>query len=406
LAAVLASTGHAAAQAPCIALKTLYTFQAPPHGSEPSVVIGGDGVLYGATTVGGRYYGGTIFSLVPPETPGGAWVETVPYNFTGGSDGSDPTDLVMGGDRVLYGTTGEPSSHTTIFSLSPPTSTGSAWIFKVVYTFSGGSDGFAAEPGLIIGEHGVLYGTTASGGASSEGAGSVFSLAPPTSTEGSWNYTLLYGFSLLNSVPGQDPLAGVVIGKGGVLYGTTFGGGTWGSGTVFSLTPPTSPGGPWTEAVLHAFAPFPFSPGDGLNPYASLVIGEDGVIFGTTYMGGTSGLNEGTTFSLTPPASPGGIWTETILHNFQGSDGENPSTLVSSGGILYGCARGGPLGNGVVYSLSPTTAGGPWMESLYAFSGGSDGSLPRTLLPSKGGVLYGSTIYGAAGGGTVFAIRP
>ena len=55
--------------------------------------------------------------------------------------------------------------------------------------------------------------------------------------------------------------AGVAIGSGPsghpVLYGTTNYGGTTscylGCGTVFSLTPPASPGGSWTEAVLYSF---------------------------------------------------------------------------------------------------------------------------------------------------------
>ena len=97
--------------------------------------------------------------------------------------------------------------------------------------------------------------------------------------------------------------AGVAIGSGPsghpVLYGTTNYGGTTscylGCGTVFSLTPPASPGGSWTEAVLYSFQG---TPGDGANPYAGLRSGSGGVLYGTTQFGGTT--SNGTVFKLTP----------------------------------------------------------------------------------------------------------
>jgi uncharacterized repeat protein (TIGR03803 family) len=62
--------------------------------------------------------------------------------------------------------------------------------------------------------------------------------------------------------------------------------------TVYSLAPPASPGGAWTETILHNF-----TGADGANPYADVVIGSGGVLYGTTYIGGTANL--GTVFSLT-----------------------------------------------------------------------------------------------------------
>src|ERR1700733_3382376 len=77
----------------------------------------------------------------------------------------------------------------------------------------------------------------------------------------------------------------VIIGHGGVLYGTTEGGGTSNNGTVFSLTPPGSPGASWTETALYSFTG---SPNDGANPEAGVVIGGGGVLYGTTAGGGIS----------------------------------------------------------------------------------------------------------------------
>src|ERR1022692_4688674 len=90
---------------------------------------------------------------------------------------------------------------------------------------------------------------------------------------------------------GSDP-SGVVVGSGGVLYGVTQSGGSKNNGTVFSLTPPKSTGGPWTETLLYNFT----GGTDGGSP-TGVVIGNEGVLYGTTQYGG------GTVFSLTPPAS-------------------------------------------------------------------------------------------------------
>ena len=92
---------------------------AHPQGA---VVIGNDGVLYSTTTQGGTSSYGTGFELAPPASPGGAWTETVLYNFTGGSDGGCPwASLVIGKSRALYGTTsmGGPSNTGTWFQLTP-----------------------------------------------------------------------------------------------------------------------------------------------------------------------------------------------------------------------------------------------------------------------------------------------
>ena len=101
--ALLMFTGHAAAQT----LTTLATFtSAPSDGIEPSgVVIGPGGVLYGTTQTGGSTNNGTVFSLTPPASPGGAWTEVVLYNFTGGADGKWPAGVVIGSGGVLYGAT-------------------------------------------------------------------------------------------------------------------------------------------------------------------------------------------------------------------------------------------------------------------------------------------------------------
>jgi uncharacterized repeat protein (TIGR03803 family) len=145
------------------------------------------------------------------------------------------------------------------------------------------ADGVAPKAGLVIGKNGVLYGTTSSGGASN--AGTVFKLAGSTETV-LWSFT--------GQPDGAGPVAGLVIGGGGVLYGTTSSGGASNLGTVFKLAPPASPGGLWTESVLHNFTGYD----DGGDPVAGLAISKDGMLYGTTSKGGTS--KAGTVFALKP----------------------------------------------------------------------------------------------------------
>ena len=89
-------------------------------------------------------------------------------------------------------------------------------------------------------------------------------------------------------------MGGVTLGANGALYGTTTAGGISNAGTVYSLTPPAAPGGAWTETVLWSF----MGGADGADPVAGLAIGENGVLYGTTSSGGVS--NAGTVFALKP----------------------------------------------------------------------------------------------------------
>jgi uncharacterized repeat protein (TIGR03803 family) len=262
------------------------------------VVIAKGGVLYGTTVYGGSSNAGTVFALTPPRSPGGSWRKRVLYNFAGGTDASEPHLLVIGKNGVLYGTTGSggTSGYGTVFSLTPPTAAGGSWTEGVLYSFSGGSDGGGPQEGLVIGSGGVLYGTTYTGGGSAWGT--VFSLTPPASPGGSWTEAVVYSFT---EAPGgfSGPQTGVLI--EGVLYGSTEYGGASGAGTVFSLTPPASPGGAWTETVLHSF-----TGADGYQP--NRVIVSNGALYGTTYSGGASnstgcflsGGGCGTVFKLKP----------------------------------------------------------------------------------------------------------
>ena len=246
----------------------LYSFCSLPNCSDGKGPLGSTliadkrGALYGTTSAGGAAGLGTVFKLTPPRKGRTDWVETVLYNFCSlpnCSDGSTPaagviTDnpsvsddegpfnvhLFIDKHGALYSTTfygGGASDSGTVFKLTPPPKGQTDWIETVLYSFAGKpSDGQNPSSGLIVDKHGVLYGTTNSGGAGAPGGGIVFTLAPPAQYQTDWTETVLYDFcSLANCGDGTGPEAGLIADKHGVLYSTTSGGGTAGHGTVFKL---------------------------------------------------------------------------------------------------------------------------------------------------------------------------
>jgi uncharacterized repeat protein (TIGR03803 family) len=377
----------------------LYTFDSVNYanGYAPTgaLAMDGNGVLYGVTSVGGAYsqcddgaeYGcGTVYSLSPPAASGSAWTETVLWSFgASASDGSIPIGVVMGRDGVLYGTTsnGGQSSCGTVFSLTPPSTPGGAWTEAIIWTFPA-CGGVLYQSGLAADSKGTLYGTDFYGGPRRRG--DVYSLNPPASPGGAWRHTELWVSR--DEASGENPQAGVVIGPDGVLYATAFYGGSGRSGVVFSLTPPTAPGAGWTQTVLYNFPE-----GTGWHPTA-LALGTDGVLYGTTYLLEPTSKQGGTIFSLTPPAAQGDPWTETTLWQFPTirriggtSDAPyGPLLIQPQTGALFG-ATGNGYSFGVLFEVvPPSSIGSGWNEQTLP-----PNSLNQPMLGlGRPGALYGT----------------
>jgi uncharacterized repeat protein (TIGR03803 family) len=266
-------------------------------------------------------------------------------------------------------------------------------VLKEFYTCSPDCPPDGAYPygGLTRDAAGNLYGTTAGGGFF--GNGVVFGLSP-----GGGGEFLLYEFLGGN---GSGPYAGLISDAAGNLYGTTVGGGASGNGVVFKLSPPES------ETVLYSFT----GAADGRNPYAGLIRDAAGNLYGTTFYGGTENSacrnGCGVVFKVSPSES------ETVLHSFTGgTDGTNPQAGLTrdAAGNLYGTTvGGGAFGAGVVFELircdsAPT---GYDFKVLYSFTGGADGGNPYAgLIRDAAGNLYGTTAGGGVGSGTVFKLIP
>lgn len=193
------------------------------------------------------------------------------------------------------------------------------------------------------------------------------------------SYSVLYRFK---GASGEHPFAGLIA-VSGTLYGTTFDGGSFNLGTVYSL----STNG--TEKVLHNFT----GGSDGANSRAPL-IDVDGTLYGTTeHGGGTDSRCSGgcgTVFSITTAG------VEKVLHRFgHGSDGAEPyAPLTYVKGMLYGTTNaGGSCSCGTVYRISTSGA-----ESvLYSFRG-YNAANPNAGLINVNGTLYGTTLSGGHGG--------
>ncbi|MGD1020079.1 MAG: choice-of-anchor tandem repeat GloVer-containing protein [Verrucomicrobiia bacterium] len=326
--------------------------------------------------------------------PAQAQTETNLHTFTGApTDGANPqAALVQGSDASFYGTTSSGGSNDdgTVFQISP------SGTYTSLYSFAGPPDD-GADPmaGLVQGSDNNFYGTTSAGGAS--GHGTVFQI----SSTGA--YTSLHSFAGLPS-DGADPVAGLVQGSDGNLYGTTYFGGTTsefnrnGNGTVFQI----SPSGTYT--TLYSFAGYPT---DGADPQAGLVQGSDGNFYGTTQFGGTNtncGAGCGSIFRI----SAGGSYTR--LYSFAGppGDGSYPLAGLVQGidSNLYGTtSSGGTSGNGIVFRISP---GGSY-TNLHFFAGTpNDGADPIAgLVQGTDSNFCGTTSSGGTSGdGTLFRISP
>jgi len=279
--------------------------------------------------------------------------------------------------------------------------TAPAQTFSLIHTFTGGMDGAAPEAGLTLDAGGNLYGTASAGGTA--GAGAVYKL-----TRKGTGFTVNPLYSFAGGDDGIAPIARVVFGPNGTLYGTTSDQGEGGGavGTVFNLGPPATVCKavlcPWNEKVLHRFSG---SGGDGFIPgYGDLLFDKSGNIYGTTIQGGTNG--SGIVFELAA-----GSWTETILYNMATSSGIYPynGVIFDKAGNLYGTTYEGGIMSiyGSIYELTPSGSG--WTQStLHTFQEASDGSFPYSgVIFDQAGNLYGTTSYnGPDGAGTVFELSP
>jgi len=321
-----------------------------PGGSQ--LILGSDGNFYGTA------YGGPSYGAIYRLTPGGVFTQL--YAFTKLSSGNPQVNsdgaylnapLAEGTDGNFYGVAlyGGVNGSGTIFKITP------GGVFSVLYAFSAdgdedlstshNADGAAPGAGLVLGQDGNFYGTTQFGGA--YGVGTIFKITPagvftklhdfgntpqasitisatPSTITAGQSAILAWAFAGTNDFyEGGTPVSKLTLGTDGNLYGVAgsplagpsggeAGGGQYGNGIAFQITPDGS------FTILYSFGS---NAQDGTFPYASLIQGSDGNFYGTTYAGGAnpalSGEFGGTVFKLAvgpapaaaPPCTASGAWS-------------------------------------------------------------------------------------------------
>jgi uncharacterized repeat protein (TIGR03803 family) len=288
--------------------------------------------------------------------------------------------------------------------------------FSVLYKFQPSDPNTGASPlgsqpdsRPVPGSDHALYGMTLDGGINGTGVIYRFDLQ-------SNQYTVLHTFSALDSngdnSDGAFPGVALTRGPGDVFYGMATSGGQNGNGTIFKITK----SGEFT--VLHTFTALDANAHneDGAVPLRTIVVGDNGNLYGTTRIGGQHTCGE-----LPFPNACGVAWTIDnwgnfhVLHQFTSAQGHAASLLQAGDGFFYGCAvwpntslpNGQPLPSGILYRMGRW---GDHFEVLYTFSQtnssgeNADGAeCYEPLVESKPGVFYGTTrLGGTSGNGVVF----
>jgi len=352
----------------------LYNFTGGSDGGYPhgGLIRDSAGNLYGATQTGGTAFAGVVFKIDTANN------ETVLYNFAGGTDGGLPSVLIRDSNGNLYGTAfGGQANQGVVYKLDTNNQE------TVLCGFpSPTRDGSNPGWGLLRDSAGNLYGTTGAGGTSH--AGIVYKI----DTTG--HETVLHNFT--GGLDGGSPYAGLVADDQGNLYGTAPSGGSFGGGVVFKLDPAGN------ETVLYNFAWYPLD--GGAFPWGGVIRDSEGKLFGTTWFSGAN--NAGVVYRIDPTTQ-----TEKVLYTFTGgSDGYGPNAGLArdSAGNLYGTTQGGgSAGLGVVYKVN--AAG--FETVLHNFTGGADGAGPWTgVVVDPSGNVYGSAGGGTGNAGVVFKLDP
>jgi uncharacterized repeat protein (TIGR03803 family) len=350
-----------------------------------SLVLGSDGNFYGTTQYGGQNGNGTIFKI----TPAGGVTSLYDFgpNQNGGANGGNP--VIFGTDGNLYGTTqnGGANGAGIIFRFAH------GGQFTTLYSFQPGNSQFGGTAGagaLLLGRDGNFYGVTQLGG--QYGSGSLFEFAP----SGNPQYQEYSFAPQMTPYGGQITLGinSIMQASNGLFYGTAqygganFGNGSagYGDGFLFSID------GQGNFTDLYDFDENGF---DGYGPVGAMAQGTNGSLYGITSSGGANGT--GTIFKYKPGVGISfPVWFDEGLGKQQNEQNNNFNQygyynssvtvgLVKAGSFIYGTApNGGPNGNGVVFSITPSFNGPPSIVTPPAGGNFAVGSSPTLTVVATG----------------------
>ncbi len=359
-------------------LSVVHAFDGVAAGNPAAgLTLGADGYLYGTAEAPAP---GALFR-VRPDGSGFAVLHT----FAAGTAPSHAA-LARGPGNAFFGTTltGGASGLGSVYRVEI---LGTSVNVTTLHEFSA-PDGYP-DGGVIVASDGMLYGTF---GAGSTTTNAVYAVAQDGT-----------GYRVVSDLQnGTRPTGTLIEGSDGVLYGTTERGGTFNAGTVFRVGRDGLGFAQIAQLEGYPVAGVTEAPGPGGNRY----------LYGVEERGSTATTQFGTVFRLRPD---GTSFLRTGLFTGTDRDGMSPKSplLLGRDGLLYGTASdslGCPNGNcGTVYRLSP--AGSPF--AIAAFPLLSGWAPTGALVQGPDGALYGtapqggpsSTDPGILGDGVVFTVR-
>ena len=370
-------------------------FYTNSEGMYPSadLLISGQ-TLYGVTTQGGSFGGGTVFKVnfdgssfaVLHNFP--VTVTNAAQNYTN-SDGANPSGKLLLLGNTLYGTAeqGGINAGGTIFSVQ---TNGNNFIVLTNFV-SNGPNGAFPYAGLVSPDSNTIFGTTPAGG--STGAGVLFKIG----TNGS-GYSIVRNFSYGATTNGGGAY-GQLLASGTNLYGTTYAGAS-NVGCIYKIN---TNGTGFT--VLKSFSPLTSNTNtDGAEPFGRLTLSGN-VLYGTTFAGGTS--SNGVIFRVnTDGTGFTNLYSFSAMNSFDNSDGAQPKSAVTlAGNTLYGTTpAGGAFGAGTIFYINTDGTG---FATLRTFGvAGNDGRTPGSGFTLSGATFFGTTQYGGANGsGTIYRFQ-
>ncbi len=335
------------------------------------LVLATDGLIYGCLRNGGQFGGGAIFSMRPEGHD-----FQILRHFNPTNDGAQPLGGIMQArNGSLFGTC----------SIGGTNNVGTLWRmelsgngFRVLRHFGRNDDLENPSAELMERSDGVLLGTAQSGGF--DGRGGVFRVNPETG-----GYAVVADFPVQMVAAPRGPLGGLVEGTDGRVYGTTERGGSADNGTVFAMT---------RTGVFTTIASLGVVATGAQFPQCTLLLDEDGTLYGTTYSGGRS--NFGTVFAVKTNGTDFRIVRSLGLAPIEGRE-PRVGLVEAPDGTLLGTTRiGGGANQGTIFRVQKD---GTNYATIRSFSGiGGEGARSRSpLLQAAGGVFYGTTFGGGTG---------
>jgi uncharacterized repeat protein (TIGR03803 family) len=375
----------------------------PPDGSYPNgLAQGTNGYLYGTTLQGGNGGGGDYYGTVFKISTSGT--ETILDNFNTGSNPccGNNAALALATNGDFYGTVS--GNTNAVYKVTPSGALNLVGDSGLCNTADPPVCGQGPDATLVQASNGDLYGTTEIGGAYAQGV--IFKM-----TLGG-TFTILHSFCETENsegycLDGNGPYSALVQGANGNLYGVTHVGGAYGAGTIFQITEAGKFSTLYTFCAVSGCT-------DGANPYAALVQGTDGNLYGTTGEDGNCSAFGcgGTFFTITPRGALTTLYTFCSLADC--ADGAYPMALMlATDGNFYGMTGSGGTDNyGTIFQITPSGS----LTTEHTFDG-TDGIVTEDFQPGPwliqdtSGTFYGVTQEGGANyptcatcNGTVFSL--